>query len=212
MKMKMNRHLRFALLIMTTLVLTSCAVSYRTINPEFFKYPTAEKVDGIKISYKYDVFRSTRNNRYAQKEMKQGLRLIAIQITNQSDSTIRLSRDCDFYAGDIRILPMTVNDISYRLKQQVWPYYFYLLMTFFEFSYTVTTPTSISSGSWPIGYVLGPGLTILNVTKAATSNSRLYTNLKVTDVWNQDIRRGETVNGLIGINGREVVPIHVRKK
>jgi len=210
--MKMNRHLRFALLIVTILLFTSCAVSYRTIRPESFNYPTSVTVDGIKVSYKYDVLRSTGNKRYAEKEIKQGLRLIAIQITNQSDSTIRLSRDCDFYAGDVRILPIAARDISNRLKQQVWPYYFYLLMTFFEFSYTVTTPTSIMSGSWPVGYVLGPGLTLLNVTKASKSNSRLYINLNVTDVWNRDILRGETVNGLIGIDGSEVVPIHVRKK
>ena len=208
----MNRQLRFAFLMLTMLLLTSCAVSYHSIRPESFNYPTSVTEDGIKVSYKYDVFRSTGNNRYAEKEMKKGLRLIAIQITNQSDSTIQLSRDCDFYTGDVRVLPMTTSDISYRLKQQVWPYYFYMLMTFMEFNYTVTTPTNIMSGSWRVGYLLGPGLTLLNVTKASKSNSRLYINLNMTDVWNREILKGETVTGLIGIEGREVVPIHIRKK
>jgi len=60
--------------------------------------------------------------------------------------------------------------------------------------------------------VLGPGLTILNVTKASNANHKLYINLNVADIWNRDILRGETVYGLIGLESRDVVPIHIRKK
>lgn len=210
--MKISSIFRLALLMVTILLLTGCAASYRTIRPETFNYPSTVTEDGIQISYKYDVFRSSGNKRYANKEINQGLRLIAIQIKNQSDSTIRLSRDCDLYAGDIRVLPMEVATISDRLKQQVWPYYFYMLMTFVRLEYTITTPSTITTGSWPIGYVLGPGLTILNVTKASNANHKLYINLNVADIWNRDILGGETVYGLIGLESREVVPIHIRKK
>lgn len=103
------------------LLMASCAVSYRTIRPESLNYPSTVTEDGMQIPYKYDVFRSSGNKRYANKEINQGLRLIAIQIKNLSDTTIRLSRDCDFYAGDMRILPMETSAISDRLKQKVWP-------------------------------------------------------------------------------------------
>lgn len=198
--------------MVSILLMTSCASSYRTIRPESINYPSTATKDGIEISYKYDVLRSNNNKRYADKEAKQGIRLIAVQIKNQSDTTIRLSRDCDLYAGDFRILPMEVSAISDRLKQKVWPYCFYMLMTFVQLNYTFTTPTSITTGTLPIGYVLGPGLTLLNVSKASSANRHLYINLNVADVWNRDILGGETVYGLIGLDSRDVAPIHIRKK
>lgn len=198
--------------MVTMLLMTSCASSYRTIRPESINYPSTATEDGIEFSYKYDVLRSNNNKRYADKEAKQGIRLIAVQIKNQSDTTIRLSRDFNLYAGDFRILPMEVSAISDRLKQKVWPYCFYMLMTFVQLNYTFTTPTSITTGTLPIGYVLGPGLTLLNVSKASSANRHLYINLNIADVWNRDILGGETVYGLIGLDSRDVAPLHIRKK
>jgi len=203
---------RLALLLLTILMLSSCAASYHTIRPEYLSYPTSVTENGIMVSYKYDVLSISGNKRYAEKEIKQGVRLIALQITNQSDSTIRLSRDRELFAGDVRIIPMDASTISEYLKQKVWPYYFYMLMTFVQLNYSVTTATNMTTGSLPIGYVLGPGLTLLNVTKASRSNHQLYTNLNVADIWNRDILKGETVYGLIGLDSRDVVPIHIRMK
>jgi hypothetical protein len=210
--MKTKRNLQLAFMMVTILLMSSCATSYRAIKPELFKYPSSQTEDGIQIAYKYDVLRAAGNKRYSEKESNQGLRLIAIQIRNQSDSTIRLGRDCDLFVGDVRVLPMEPSVLSDRLKQKVWPYYFYLLMTFVNVQYAIVTPSSITTGSWPVGYVLGPGLTLLNVTKATSANRQMYYNLKDGDVWNRDILGGETVYGLIGLEGRDVVPIHIRKR
>jgi len=210
--MKIKKNVQLAWMMVTILLLSSCAVSYRTIRPESLKYPSAVNEDGMQISYKYDVLRSSGNKRYANKEKNRGLQLIAIQLKNQSDTTIRLSRDCDIYADNVRVLPMEVGVINDRLKQKVWPYYFYLLMTFVQLNYSITTPTMITTGSWHIGYVLGPGLTLLNVTKASSANRNLFINLNVADIWNRDILGGETVYGLIGIESRDFIPIHIRKK
>lgn len=210
--MKTNKKLQLAFLMVTVLLMSSCATSYRAIKPELFKYPSSVTEDGIQIAYKYDVMKSVGNNRYSAKESNQGLRLIAIQIKNQSDTTIRLSRDCDLFVGDLKVIPVDSKTLAQRLKQKVWPYYFYLLMTFVQLNYVITTPSSITMGTLPIGYVLGPGLTTLNVTKAAHSNRMLYYNLKDGEVWDRDIQSGETVYGLIGLESREVVPIHIRRR
>jgi hypothetical protein len=117
---KMNRFSRFALLMMILLLTSSCAVSYHSIGPQYFNYPTPVTEDGISVSYKYDVFRSTGNRRYAEKELNQGLHMIAIQITNQSDTTIRLSRDCNFYAGNISVLPLDTHKQEIRQRYQIY--------------------------------------------------------------------------------------------
>jgi len=210
--MKLNKFLSLALMLVSILLISSCAVSYRSINPETYNYPTPETEVGVQISYKYDVLRSSGNKRYAEKELKEGLQMIALQISNQTDKTIRLSRDFDLYVGDASVIPLDANVLSKRLKQKVWPYYFYLLMTPLTLTYTVTTPTTVESGSWPIGYALGPGLTLINVSKASNANRQLLNNLYETDIWDRDILKGETVSGLIGIQNRDVVPIHIRKK
>lgn len=199
-------------LLVTVLLLSGCAVSYKTIRPESIKYQSAVNEGGMLFSYKYDVLRSSGNKRYAKKELRKGVQLIAIQIRNLSDTTIRLSRDCDFYVGNDKVIPMEVSDISNRLKQKVWPYFLYLIWTFSRLDYAYWTPTTYVAGSLPIGYVLGPGLTLLNVTKASGANRKLVINLNATDIWNRDILGGETVYGLIGLESRDILPIHIRKK
>jgi hypothetical protein len=207
-----NKKIQQTLIVVLILLMPSCAVPYRNVKLETFNYPASVSEDGIKFSYTYDVLRASYNNRYADKEMKQWMHLVAIQITNSSDSTIRLSRDYELYSENIKVLPMEEREIFHRLKQNVWPYYFYLFLTFATFDFTYTTPSQIKTTSLPLGLALGPGITLLNVLKATTANLELNKDLQAMDLWNTEIPAGERVYGLIGLEGRNFAPIHIRKK
>jgi hypothetical protein len=208
----MKRFVPFAMLLLIVTLFSGCAASYHTIFPNAIRFPSMVTEDGVQLSYQYDILRSSGNNRYGAKEEKKGLRLIALKIKNLADTSICLSRDYDLFSGDIKIIPLESSAISGRLKQKVWPYYFYMLMTLVRIDYMVTTPTTITTGTIPVGWALGPGLTLLNTMKASSSNRKLYYNLNQTAIWNRVIKTGETAYGLIGIEGPEVRPIHLRKK
>ena len=208
----MKRFKQFVLLMVLVLLIPGCAVNYHRINPNAIVHPSFKVEDGLKYAYKYDVLRTSGNKRYAKYELKRGMRLVGVQLTNLSDSTIRLSRDCDLYAGGVTIIPMDIIHMSKTLRQKELPYLLYMLLTNFKLEYTVSTPSQTTTGSFPIGAFLGPGLTLLNGLKAGIANKRMTTNLLESDIWNRDIQSGETVSGLVGIEGRDFLRIEIKKK
>lgn len=192
--------------------LTSCASSYRSINPPSTNYSSHDLQDGISISYQYDVLRSVGNKKYAKKEQKRGVRLIAIKVTNNTDSTINIGRDVTFYSGQNEILPMQPFATKEALKQQPALYLLYLLTTPAKLYVTKTNSngTGTETETYPIGYVMGPGLTVGNMAMASSSNNKMLNELITYDILNKDVKKGETIYGLIGIRSYGYNPISLK--
>jgi hypothetical protein len=159
------------------------------------------------MAYKYDVLREKGNKKYSRKELKAGVRIVALRITNTTGKTIKIGDNARIYTGssEIRMWP---SDLAYRkIKQTVPLYLLYLLLTPMEA--TTGDPYSGSSETFPIGLIIGPGLAGGNVAVAATANTRLKEDLLQFELSDKTIKPGETVYGLVAIPEMGFVPLRV---
>ncbi|MDD4972626.1 MAG: hypothetical protein PHT07_24610 [Paludibacter sp.] len=196
------------LMISFALVLGGCAATYKSIDPPTLNYTAHDLQNGIKLSYKFDVLRESGNKKYAKKEYNGGIKLIAIAVTNLTDTTINVARDLQFYYGQSLIVPVESVNISKIVKQNVISYFPYMLLTFLGLQVTVDQETNV----YPIGYVLGPSITAGNMITAGTANRRMLDELNAYNIMNRSIAKGETAYGLIGIRGSEYAPISLKIK
>jgi hypothetical protein len=199
------------LLLKTTILISiiyfgGCASGYRRINPEAVYFATHDLQDGISLSYKYDVLREKGNRKYAKKEFKRGLKLVAVKVTNNTDTTIHIGQDVAFFSGQNQLMLLDPLVIKSSIKQIVPGYLPYLLFTFLRFN--VYTETSYSS--YPIGLALGPGLTFGNMAVSGTANKNLLDELIRYSLFNKAVTKGETVYGIIGLRSNEYLPLSIK--
>ncbi len=69
--------------------LTSCASGYKMIEPKSINYVSTNETDNVKLEYKYDLL----DKKYAKKELKKDVRLVAVKITNNSEKDIMFGGD-----------------------------------------------------------------------------------------------------------------------
>lgn len=194
------------LTLTSIIVLTGCAAVYQPINPQSLSYTSLDLQDGIGFSYKYDVLRERGNKRYAKKEFLNRIKLIAVKVTNNSDTVINIGKNAAFYSDQHQVLPIDPMQVKETIKQIVPSYIPYILLTF------VNLYISDGSGTTriPIGLALGPIFTVSNLTKAGSSNKILLRELNKFNLLNKDIEKGETVYGIIGIRDNSYGQLSVK--
>jgi hypothetical protein len=170
------------------------------------QYHSHELQDGIGISYKYDVLTERGNRKYAKKEKKYGVKLVAVKVTNHTDTPLTIGKDIAFYSGQYRIFLMEPTVIRNTLKQNASSYLFYLLLTFLNFSVT----NDVFTQTYPVGLVLGPTVTLGNASLASSANKDLHYELNQHNMMNVKIGQGETVYGIIGVRDIGYYPISLR--
>ena len=74
--------------LISATLLAGCAGSFKSINPSSFQYTTQAENSDAELFYKYDVLRERENKKYSRKELKAGVRIIAVRITNTTGKTI----------------------------------------------------------------------------------------------------------------------------
>jgi len=195
-------------LILTGIIfLSACAASFSPINPPSLNYDSHDSQDGIELSYQYDALRSRGNKKYANKEAKKGVKLIAVKLTNNTDSVINVGRDMVFYSGRNQIFPVAPLVIKESIKQIVPAYLPYMLLTFLNL---YITPENEPTETYRVGLALGPGITAINMLVAASANQALLDELSYYNIINQDIEAGETVYGILGVRDMGYSPISVK--
>jgi len=187
--------------------LSSCAAKYRKINPPVVTYPVNNINEGINFSYRYNVLEERGNKKLASKEIKQSVKILAVKIINSTDSTIVLGRNFEIFSGTDKLKLMEPLTISKAVKQNVPTYLFYLLGSFS----TLKIQRGLSETTLPIGLVIGPGLTLINTSTASKSNRDMLEELETYNLLYKDIKKGETVYGLIGVRDIDFVPLQARK-
>jgi len=196
------------LIIISFLVLCGCAATYKNVNPPSINYSSHDLQDGISLSYRYDILREKGNTKYAKKEDNKGVKLIAIKLTNNTDSVINVNKDLVFYSGSNAVIPMDPLAIKNTIKQVVPGYLPYLLLSFVNLYVTKDNKTE----TYHIGLVLGPGITIGNMAVASTSNTNMLNELNEYNILYSDIKKGETLFGIIGLRDVGYNPISVKLK
>ena len=205
-----NRYLLFAVLVLFT---TGCSSSYHAINPENVSFSAKTESNNVELQYKYDVLAEAGNKKYAKREKKSLVQVVAVKYTNNTDRIIDLSKDVHLTAAAIKFTPLTPVLAHRQLKQEVPLYLLYLL------SAPVQLPAKqkYENGKvvekaepLPIGLFLGPGLSIYNIFKASTANKRFLEELKRYDVSNHKLMPGESVFGLIPIANSGYAPLSIK--
>lgn len=184
---------------------SSCASRYNLVNPQKVYFQNSySSEEGMEFSYKYDVLRENGNDKQAKKEAKKFVRVVAVKLTNNTDSDLIIGNDLVFYAGNQLISPMMPFEAKTVLKQSTPTYLLYLLLT---------PTTLITSGATiPIGLILGPGITAGNMLMSNSANKNLYTNLEMYNIFGTTLKKGETISGLISFRGSGYEPIYIELK
>ena len=202
-----------AMILTFAVIMVGCAASYKQINPPTLNYNSHDIQDGVSLSYQYDILSIRGNKKYARKEDKNGVKLIAVKVTNNTDSTINIGHDVIFYSNQKQLFPMQPLAVKESIKQIVPGYIPYLLLSFLQLNITKGDPyDGYTTESYPIGLAIGPGITIGNMVMASSSNKNMLAELLKYDILNKNIKKGETIYGIIGLHETGYSPITVKLK
>ena len=190
--------IKISLLFLVAITLINCASGYKMIKPKTINYISANENNGVKLEYKYDLL----NKKYEKKELKKGVKLVAVKITNNSGRDLMFGRDAKLaYENGREIYIMDNEKLFKTLKQSPASYLWYLLLTPVNFYTTETNSNGFQeeTSSTPIGLVLGPGLAGGNMIAAGSANKKFKEEMLEYNVNGTIIKNGETKYGLIGI-------------
>ena len=187
------RIIKITLLFIAISTLTNCASGYKMIEPKSINYVSTNETNNVKLEYKYDLL----DKKYAKKEIKKGVKLVAIKITNNSDKDLMFGRDVKLtYGNGTEIFVMENENVFNTLKQSPASYLWYLLLTPMNL---YTAENGQQTSSTPIGLVVGPGLAGGNMIAAGSANKKFKTEILEYNINGSLIKKGETKYGLIGI-------------
>src|SRR5688500_17144544 len=117
------------LLILLFPLLFSCASSYKSLRPTSNYYPATKDYSGLEFSYRMGVLRDRRNNKYAKREDRNGIRLVAVKLVNNTATGLTVGKHFNFYSGNSRLVLVDPHIIHKELKQGVPIYLLYLLLS-----------------------------------------------------------------------------------
>ncbi|MGB3775557.1 MAG: hypothetical protein WA951_09900 [Leeuwenhoekiella sp.] len=189
--------LRFVFLGVFLITLNSCASRYTTIEPQQLNYISNDTQRDVKLEYKYELL----SKKYAKKEDKKGIKVVAIKITNNSENDFRFGDDLRVtYENGNEVFIMENDKVFKRLKQKPATHLFYLLLSPINIYYSDNSdPFQNDSKSFPVGLIIGPGITATNMIISASANKKFKNELLQYNINGTIIKSGETKYGLIGI-------------
>lgn len=189
---------RIILLLIVLVCLNSCASGYNVINPEGLNYISSNTSNDVVLNYKYDLL----DKKYEKKELKKGIKLVAVKITNNSDEELIFGKSLKLiHENGNEIYVMNNEEAFVSLKQSVASYLFYLLLSPVNLYVTKSSDNGFQqeTSSTPIGLILGPGLTAGNMIAAGSANKKFKTEMLDYNINGTVISKGKTVYGLVAI-------------
>ncbi|MFT5617784.1 MAG: hypothetical protein ACI85I_001010 [Arenicella sp.] len=189
-------------------LITSCASSYTNLNPRNTFYISSEKPEEITLSYKYGVLKESGNKKYSKKEDKSGLQVVAVKVTNNSDRAVTLNENYSIYAGGSQVNLMSPSYVAKEIKQGVAIYLLYMLLT--PMVYTESDDFGRTTSTTPVGLIIGPGITLLNIGRAASANAKFRKDLENFSLIGKSIAPGETAYGLMGVQNTGYAPLKAK--
>ncbi|RTY67714.1 hypothetical protein EKL97_12775 [Flavobacterium sp. LS1P28] len=196
-------------LLSIVILLNSCASGYKPIQPASLNYISNNTLHGVTLEYKYDLL----NKKYAKKETKKGLRLVAVKVKNNTEKDLVFGKDIKLNFESGNELYLLENEKTFKsLKQSPASYLFYLLLSPIQFFTTKTNSNGMTeqTSSTPIGLIIGPGLALGNMIVASNANKKFKTELNDYSINGKIIKKGETVFGLITFQSDNYGAIKVR--
>ena len=103
--------------LLLSILMSSCAGSFKSVNPSTLDINTRSDNSDVEFFYKYDVLQEKGNKKYSKKELKAGMRLVAIKITNTTGRTIKFGDNARLYSGDSEIRLWPPDLVHKKIKQ-----------------------------------------------------------------------------------------------
>lgn len=209
----MIKTIKISSLLVFAILLNSCASGYKKINPRTLNYNSKSTENNITVEYKYELL----HRKYKKNETKNGIKLIAIKITNNTEKDLSFGKDFKLtYENNNELSLIETERLFKTIKQSPTSYLWYLLLTPAKF-YSGTTTTQNGNttetkpaNSFPIGLILGPGIAGGNMIAAGSANKNFKNELMEFDILSKKIKKGETVYGLIGVNANNYDAIKIK--
>ena len=208
----MKNRIKITLFLVAVTIMTGCASKYTKLNPETMNYLSKSSENNIVLEYKYN----TLEKKYLKKELKYGVKTVSVKITNNSEKDIVLGTDFKFtYENGNEVSLLEADYVFKTLKQSPTSYLWYLPLSFLQL-YTGTTTTQNSgyynteTKTFPIGLIIGPGLTLGNMIAAGDANKNFKNDLTEFDIINKPIKKGETIYGIIGLRTNQYDSIKIK--
>lgn len=185
--------------VIIALFLTSCASTYKNLNPETANFSSTEKNEnGINVSYEY----LTLKKKYAKKANKKDIRTVAIKIENTTDKTITYNSDFKLATtGNEYLSVLHPNDTYDNIRQKPGTHFWYLLLSFIQLQKTSTNSYGYTETEniFPIGLIIGPGIALGNFFTAKSANTKFKNEIDQYNIYNTPIAPGESKTFLIAI-------------
>jgi hypothetical protein len=193
---------RFTVFSLLTIILLSCAAPYHIINPGQMSLSNYKSNGSLDYAIRGNVLTDAGNTRYANKEMKTGLRVIAVEVENKTDKPILLREHARFYSGSKNIYPVEAQQIQHQLKQ---PAGLYMLWSLLWVVIYQCDNNDCSAIPLPVGVAIGAG----NMSKAKKANKAFLDELTANNILDKKIMPGEKVKGLLGFAEQNVESIRI---
>ncbi len=117
-----TKHFPFFLLTLAGFWAAGCAHSYDALNADQLAYQNTQESEGVTFSYRYDALRAAGNRQYAKEADEEGLSVVAVEVTNNTDEPLTLSRSTlQVTAGGAPVSFAETAPVVAELKQRVWP-------------------------------------------------------------------------------------------
>lgn len=190
---------KLTLALLGMIYLTSCASGYKMIEPQNLDYNSQNVSEkGISLEYRYDLL----PKKYAKKEKKSGIKLVAIGLKNNTNKPLTFGRDFKIsFENGKSVMLLSQEKVFSKLKQQGAYHLFYLGLTPTNIYSTETSNGyTTSENVFPVGLILGPGLAGYNLLRASSANKKFKKELEEYNLNGEIINPGQEKFGLIGIH------------
>ena len=187
--------------ILVSLFLTGCASGYHAINANSMNFHSKSGDSTILVEYQTNLLK----HNYAAREIRSGVNLIAVKITNSTNREIIPKKNIKIFSGGNELTMISLNNFYDATRQdpnKSLRFLFLLPLNVYTFSQTTSGSeiTSQKNRFYPIGLIIGPALAFGNQAAAKSANRKFKEELDQNNIMEKIIRPGETISGLIAIN------------
>lgn len=187
-------------ILLTLFSLSSCAKKYYSITPSSSNYENRARTTGsLKVSYLYDVQFAEHNERYAEKERKYDLKLLAVKIENVSNKPVQLQKEkmsiTTATGRSISVIDHSFYTKKVRQKPENYVLFYGISGIGVYGEQDINGNVDLRVTYNPIPLAIGIG----NAIVAGMANNKQSRNLSSNDIFGKTIAPGTHIDGLIAI-------------
>ena len=173
------------------LIFSSCASSFKTINPENQEFSHRIETKALTIEYNPNILEHSKNTWFQKKADKKNISFIVGKFTNNSSDTLNLGENVIF-----NIEKKSINESYSKLKQRPWTYFLALISAGFTISSQGSSSGYFGFNPYALIY------SIPNSIIATIANKKMKKELKKYDLKNITVPPNESKYGLISYNNK----------